>query len=114
MRRTCDLLIVGSGPAGTAAAIAARQNAPNLHTLVIDRTTFPRDKTCGDGLGPGVVARLEQLGATDLLADARPIDALRIVGPSGDSVSGPVQTMGRSEPKGFVFPSQDFAAWRKS
>ena len=110
MRRTCDLLIVGSGPAGTAAAIAARQNAPNLHTLVIDRTTFPRDKTCGDGLGPGVVARLEQLGATDLLADPRPIAALRIVGPSGESVSGPLPTMGSSEPKGFVIPRQDFDA----
>ena len=108
MQRTCDLLIVGGGPAGAAAAIAARRNAPNLHTLVIDRAKFPRDKTCGDGLGPGVVARLEQLNATDLLDHSRPIEALRIVGPSGESVSGALPTIGSSEAKGFVIPRHDF------
>jgi len=55
-----DLLVVGAGPAGTAAAMAAR--AHGLDVTVLDRATFPRDKTCGDGLTAAALARLEALG----------------------------------------------------
>src|SRR5262249_52083320 len=43
-----DVLVVGAGPAGVAAAITADRHG--LHTACVDRATFPRDKTCGDGL----------------------------------------------------------------
>ena len=55
-----DVLIVGAGPAGIAAALTARRRG--LSVCVIDKATFPRDKCCGDGLTTGALRLLEQLG----------------------------------------------------
>lgn len=55
-----DVLIVGAGPAGSAAAIEAER--AGLHTVCIDKATFPRDKCCGDGLTAGALRHLEALG----------------------------------------------------
>lgn len=41
-----DVAIIGAGPAGCAAALALRSSG--LNVVLIDRATFPRDKTCGD------------------------------------------------------------------
>ena len=45
---TCDVLVVGAGPAGTAAAIELTRGGS--HVVVVDKAMFPRDKCCGDGL----------------------------------------------------------------
>jgi geranylgeranyl reductase family protein len=45
---THDLIVVGAGPAGTAAAVAAR--AEGLSVALVDRARFPRDKLCGGGI----------------------------------------------------------------
>jgi geranylgeranyl reductase family protein len=55
-----DLLVVGAGPAGIAAGIAA--HARGLRTTVVDKATFPRDKTCGDGLTVAALRWYERLG----------------------------------------------------
>lgn len=55
-----DVLIVGAGPAGAAAA--AWTSRLGLDTVMADSAVFPRDKTCGDGLTPRAVAELRQLG----------------------------------------------------
>lgn len=55
-----DVVIVGAGPAGSAAAAWAAQRG--YEVLVIDSAQFPRDKTCGDGLTPRAVAELHRLG----------------------------------------------------
>ena len=55
-----DVLIVGAGPAGIAAALTAQQRG--LSVCVIDKATFPRDKCCGDGLTTGALRLLQQLG----------------------------------------------------
>ncbi|GAA4540007.1 geranylgeranyl reductase family protein [Pseudonocardia xishanensis] len=55
-----DLLVVGAGPAGSAAAAwAARQG---MDVVLADSAEFPRDKTCGDGLTPRAIAELDRLG----------------------------------------------------
>ena len=45
-----DLLVVGGGPAGAATAYWAATHG--LDVVVVERKTFPREKTCGDGLTP--------------------------------------------------------------
>ncbi|WP_368266130.1 geranylgeranyl reductase family protein [Corynebacterium ulcerans] len=55
-----DVLVVGAGPAGSTAAINAAQRGSTV--LLIDAATFPRDKTCGDGLTPRAVHQLEKIG----------------------------------------------------
>lgn len=55
-----DVLVVGGGPAGAAAAI--RSASFGLATIVVDKATFPRDKHCGDGLTTGALRLLEDLG----------------------------------------------------
>ncbi len=54
-----DLVVVGAGPAGSAAAIAAQRSG--LQTLLLDAQGPGRDKTCGDGLTPRAVETLEAL-----------------------------------------------------
>ena len=55
-----ELVIVGAGPAGIAAAITAHR--AGLTVTVIDKATFPRDKCCGDGLTALALRELEHLG----------------------------------------------------
>lgn len=55
-----DLVVVGAGPAGSAAAIAAQR--AGLRTLLLDAQGPRRDKTCGDGLTPRAVDTLVRLG----------------------------------------------------
>ena len=55
-----DVLVVGAGPAGTAAAIELRRQGRDV--IVIDKATFPRDKCCGDGLTTDCLRQLEELG----------------------------------------------------
>src|SRR5689334_7514260 len=54
------VVVVGAGPAGSAAAITLARGGATV--TVIDKATFPRDKCCGDGLTTGALRRLEHLG----------------------------------------------------
>src|ERR1700735_175641 len=55
-----DAIVVGGGPAGAAAA--ARLAARGFRTILVDRASFPRDKVCGDFVGPAALAELADLG----------------------------------------------------
>ena len=79
-----DVVVVGAGPAGSSAALAARQGGASV--LLLDRTTFPRDKTCGDGIAPHTLDALRDLGVTGIEDGYQPVPALHLVGPSGASV----------------------------
>ncbi len=60
-----DVLVVGAGPAGSAAAAWAAQGGADV--VLADSAVFPRDKTCGDGLTPRAVQELGRLGLEDWL-----------------------------------------------
>jgi menaquinone-9 beta-reductase len=62
----CDVVVVGGGPAGAAAA--ARLAAGGFRTVLVDRASFPRDKVCGDFVGPMALAELADLGVVRLEA----------------------------------------------
>lgn len=57
--QSTDVLVVGAGPAGAAAATWAAKSG--FDVALADMATFPRDKTCGDGLTPRAIAELERL-----------------------------------------------------
>ena len=79
---------MGAGPAGAAAALEARRLCPDASVLLVDRATFPRDKACGDGLGPHAVDELTELGAANVLDGYPPIRRLRLRSPRGLEVAG--------------------------
>src|SRR5512142_467342 len=58
-----DILIVGAGPAGSAAAIQIANLDPDLarRTVVIDKAVFPRPKLCGGGITSHADGLLKQL-----------------------------------------------------
>jgi menaquinone-9 beta-reductase len=58
-----DVVVVGAGPGGSAAA--AHLAARGYDVIVLEKDRFPRDKVCGDGLTPRVVKELLDLGLTD-------------------------------------------------
>lgn len=83
-----DVLIIGAGPAGTAAAITLADSG--IGVMVVDKATFPRDKCCGDGLTTAALRVLEQLGFTpDMVPSWQEIDAAWVRSPSGREVSLP-------------------------
>jgi flavin-dependent dehydrogenase len=55
-----DVLVIGGGPAGLAAALAARQ--AGLDVVLVDRAQPPIDKACGEGLMPDALAALQRIG----------------------------------------------------
>ena len=59
-RELWDVVIVGGGPAGLAAAIVGAEQG--LSVLVLERRSFPPDKACGEGVLPPGVRALERLG----------------------------------------------------
>jgi flavin-dependent dehydrogenase len=73
-----DVFVLGGGPAGLAAAIAARERG--FCVLVADGAQPPVDKACGEGLLPDGQRALERLGIHVPLTDAFPFRGIRFVG----------------------------------
>lgn len=77
-RHTYDVLVVGAGPSGSAAAYWLAERGHQV--LVVDKARFPRDKTCGDGLTPRAVRQLHDMGLAERLAPHLRYDGLRAMG----------------------------------
>jgi menaquinone-9 beta-reductase len=77
-RRTWDLVVVGAGPAGAAAALGALHARPGLRVLLLDRAGFPRDKCCGDGIAPHVFDVLRGVGVDGLTDGWTPLRRLEL------------------------------------
>jgi menaquinone-9 beta-reductase len=77
MVQRTDVFVVGGGPAGLAAAIAAKQRG--LEVMVADGNKPPIDKPCGEGLMPDSVAALRQLGVVLEPQDGFPLRGINFV-----------------------------------
>ena len=85
-----DLAVVGAGPAGAATAIGALRADPSLRVALLDRSDFPRDKSCGDGIAPHVIDLLFTAGVDGIVDDWTPVPRLRL-SRDGLVVDGPMQ-----------------------
>lgn len=86
--RQVDLAIVGAGPAGSAAALGALTAAPGTSVVLVDRADFPRDKACGDGIGPEGTDVLAHLGVADVLDGYARLHRVRLHAPDGTVAAG--------------------------
>ena len=71
------MFVIGGGPAGLAAAIAARQQG--FRVAVADASQPPIDKACGEGLMPDGVAALDKLGIMVKAEDSHPFTGIRFL-----------------------------------
>lgn len=79
---TVDVIVVGAGPAGSAAAYHLA--TAGLDVLMLEKTSFPREKVCGDGLTPRAVKALTTMGiSTDEDDGWLRNKGLRIIGGGG-------------------------------
>ena len=85
---SCEVLVIGAGPAGSAAARMLAQ--AGLDVLQVDQYPLGRDKVCGDGLIPDALAALGRLGLLDqVMARARRLSHVACIGPSGGRIDVP-------------------------
>jgi len=85
---SCDVLVVGAGPAGSAAAITLARAGHDV--VLVDQHVFPRDKICGDGLIPDAHNALRKLGVLDeVMRQAQPSGFVGCIGPRGGRVDVP-------------------------
>jgi geranylgeranyl reductase family protein len=88
-RLVTDVVIVGGGPSGAAAAITLARAGRDV--VVIDKAVFPRDKCCGDGLTTGALRRLEGLGLDPAEVPSwHPVDKVVLRPPGGRGVTFPL------------------------
>ncbi|HEY2794723.1 MAG TPA: FAD-dependent oxidoreductase, partial [Micromonosporaceae bacterium] len=58
--READVIVVGAGPGGSAAAFHLARHG--LRVELLEKSEFPREKVCGDGLTPRSVTQLIKMG----------------------------------------------------
>jgi menaquinone-9 beta-reductase len=75
MAEVFDVVVVGGGPAGAATAYWLARHGH--HVAVVERKTFPREKTCGDGLTPRAVKQLHDMGLGEPLGHYHRFQGLR-------------------------------------
>ena len=80
-----DVLVVGGGPAGSVAALVLARGG--VKVALVDKSAFPRDKACGDVVGPRGLQVLSDLGLAP--PTGRDIGDMLVVGPTGRRVRLP-------------------------
>lgn len=84
MNKIYDVIVVGAGPGGSAAAYYLHK--AGLQVLLLDKAEFPRDKTCGDGLTPRALQVLSDMGILEQVNQIGfRITGIELHGRSGDS-----------------------------
>ncbi|EIV94182.1 geranylgeranyl reductase family protein [Frankia sp. QA3] len=101
-----DVIVVGAGPGGSSAAYHLASTG--LDVLLVEKTTFPREKVCGDGLTPRAVRSLVEMGIdTSPAAGWARNRGLRIVG-GGVRMELPWPDLASWPDYGLVRPRLDF------
>jgi geranylgeranyl reductase family protein len=102
-----DIAIVGAGPAGSACANALLLEGASS-VLLVDRARFPRDKICGDGIGPGVIAILDALELGHILDRHRRVTQMVMTSPLGGRMTLNDNQVKNQSPLGYVIRRTEF------
>jgi geranylgeranyl reductase family protein len=83
-----EVVVVGGGPAGCAAAIFLAQAGHEV--VLVDEARFPRDKVCGEGVSPEAWRLLARMGADAAVRGLRPraLHGMELTSPDGTSFRG--------------------------
>lgn len=82
MAASPQVIVVGAGPAGSAASTFLAR--AGIGVTLLERATFPRDKVCGDGLTPRALWMLDRLGLKELASErGAPIERVYLASPGG-------------------------------
>ena len=100
-KRDVDVVVVGGGPAGCIAALVLARGGARV--VMVDKCSFPRDKACGDLVGPRGLALLATLGLHP--PGGRQVGEMVVVGPTGHRVVLPARA-------GRTFPGHGLAITR--
>jgi len=98
-----DALVVGSGPAGSIAALVLARGGARV--ALVDKAAFPREKACGDLIGPRGVQLLRELHIE--VPGAQRVSDMVVVGPTGNRVRLPA-------PPGRTYPGYGILVRRSS
>ena len=101
--RTYDVMVVGGGPAGAATGYWLAREGHDV--CVIERKSFPREKTCGDGLTPRAVHQLTEMGLADALTKYHRFEGLRATAHG--------RTLELQWPKHPIYPSHGYVVRRR-
>jgi menaquinone-9 beta-reductase len=96
-----DVIVVGGGPAGSIAALTLARDG--VRVALVDKATFPRDKACGDIVGPRGLQILTDLGIPQ--PKGRPVGKICVVGPTGRRAQLPCG-------EGLTYPDHGMAVTR--
>ncbi len=95
MSAALDAVVVGAGPAGSAAAVSLAR--AGVDVLLLDRADFPRDKPCGDLIGARALSAARALGiAEPVLASYAPLTGAVVTADNGALDLAPATRLGRS------------------
>jgi len=98
-----DVIVVGAGPGGSATAYYLARGGAKV--LLLDRSEFPRDKTCGDGLTPRAVAVLRDMNLLDDLRQVGcAIGRFEVVAPNGNRTGSSLSVANDSACGALVVP----------
>jgi len=98
-----DVIVVGSGPSGSVAAMYLARELGKERVLVVDKASFPRDKICGDAQGRKAAAIMKELGIYEgyVQLPGQKIYGITLSSPNGTTVH--LDVASRSEPApGYV------------
>ncbi len=105
-----DIIIVGAGPAGTTAALYAEKMG--LKSILVDKSTFPRDKICGDALSGKTIRMIRELNLLSEISKLKGAQINRITfgSPSNKQFDLYLNKVNKdqSQKKGFVIPRKIF------
>ena len=103
-----DVIIVGAGPAGSNTAISYKHLNPDLNIAIFDKSQFPRDKSCGDAIGPGVINALKRFGNEHIVKGEPEVVSTTLFGPKNIGIQNYIpEVKNKEDSVVYVIPRLD-------